>query len=46
MFTLHIGAELLQARERVGGRVYKSQTHSPLPVESDALFVHGDEAPT
>lgn len=37
---------VLEARERVGGRVYTNRTFSPVPVEMGAEFIHGDEAPT
>ena len=37
---------VLEARERVGGRVYTNRTFSPIPVEFGAEFIHGDEAPT
>jgi monoamine oxidase len=37
---------VLEARERVGGRVYTNRSFSPVPVEFGAEFIHGDEAPT
>jgi monoamine oxidase len=37
---------VLEARERVGGRVYTNRDFSPVPVEMGAEFIHGDEAPT
>ncbi len=37
---------VLEARERVGGRVYTNRTFSPVPVESGAEFTPGDDAPT
>jgi monoamine oxidase len=37
---------VLEARERVGGRVYTNRTFSPIPVEFGAEFIHGDAAPT
>lgn len=37
---------VLEARERVGGRVYTNHSFSPVPVEFGAEFIHGDEAPT
>jgi heterodisulfide reductase subunit A-like polyferredoxin len=37
---------VLEARERVGGRVYTDRTFSPVPVEFGAEFIHGNEAPT
>ena len=37
---------VLEARERIGGRVYTNRTFSPIPVEFGAEFIHGDEAPT
>ena len=37
---------VLEARDRIGGRVYTNRTFSDVPVEFGAEFVHGDEAPT
>ncbi len=37
---------VLEAHERVGGRVYTNRIFSPVPVESGAEFIHGNEAPT
>ncbi len=35
---------VLEARERVGGRVYTNRTFSPIPVEFGAEFIHGDDS--
>jgi monoamine oxidase len=37
---------VLEARERIGGRVFTNRTFSHAPVEFGAEFVHGDTAPT
>jgi monoamine oxidase len=37
---------VLEARDRIGGRVYTNHTLSDLPVEFGAEFIHGDTAPT
>ncbi len=37
---------VLEARDRIGGRVYTNRTLSDLPVEFGAEFIHGDVAPT
>jgi len=38
---------VLEARERVGGRVYTNRTFSPsIPIEFGAELIHGSEAPT
>ncbi len=37
---------ILEARDRIGGRVYTNRTFSPIPVEFGAELIHGDEAPT
>jgi Uncharacterized conserved protein len=37
---------VLEARERIGGRVHTDRTFSYTPVEFGAEFVHGDLAPT
>lgn len=46
MFTLIIGAGhevmVLEARDRIGGRVHTNRSFADVPVE----FIHGDTAPT
>jgi len=37
---------VLEARERVGGRVYTNRSFSSFPVEFGAELIHGSEAPT
>ncbi len=37
---------VLEARERVGGRVYTNRSFSPFPIEFGAELIHGSEAPT
>lgn len=37
---------VLEARDRIGGRVHTDRSFSDIPVELGAEFVHGDEAPT
>ena len=37
---------VLEARERIGGRVFTNRTFSYTPVEYGAEFIHGDTAPT
>lgn len=37
---------LLEARERIGGRVYTNRDFANIPVEFGAEFIHGDLAPT
>jgi protoporphyrinogen oxidase len=37
---------VLEARSRIGGRVYTDHTFAPFPVEFGAEFIHGDHAPT
>jgi monoamine oxidase len=37
---------VLEARDRMGGRVYTNRTISDVPVELGAEFIHGDLAPT
>jgi monoamine oxidase len=37
---------VLEARERIGGRVHTDRTLSTIPVEFGAEFIHGDLAPT
>ena len=37
---------VLEARERVGGRVHTDRSFASVPVEFGAEFIHGDEAPT
>ncbi len=37
---------VLEARDRIGGRVYTDRTFADVPVELGAEFIHGDEAPT
>lgn len=47
--ALHKAGEavtVLEARDRIGGRVYTDRTLSDVPVELGAEFIHGDFAPT
>src|SRR5262245_35839094 len=37
---------LLEARDRIGGRVWTDHTFGPVPVERGAEFIHGDRAET
>lgn len=37
---------ILEARERIGGRVYTDHTLAGFPVELGAELIHGDKAPT
>lgn len=37
---------VLEARDRIGGRVHTDRNLSDIPVELGAEFIHGDEAPT
>ncbi len=37
---------VLEARERVGGRVYTNRSFSSIPIEFGAELIHGSEAPT
>lgn len=37
---------LLEARDRLGGRIYTDHTFAPIPVELGAELIHGDLAPT
>ncbi len=37
---------VLEARERIGGRVHTDRGFAPFPVEFGAEFIHGDSAPT
>jgi monoamine oxidase len=37
---------VLEARSRIGGRVYTNRDFAGIPVEFGAEFIHGDEAPT
>ncbi len=37
---------VLEARDRIGGRVHTDRTFSDIPVEFGAEFIHGDAAPT
>lgn len=37
---------ILEARDRIGGRVYTNRTFCDIPVEFGAEFVHGDSVPT
>ena len=37
---------VLEARERIGGRVFTNRTFSHAPVEFGAEYIHGDTAPT
>jgi monoamine oxidase len=37
---------VLEARDRVGGRVHTERAFASYPVEFGAEFIHGDNAPT
>jgi monoamine oxidase len=37
---------VLEARERIGGRVHTDRSFAAIPVEFGAEFIHGDLAPT
>jgi renalase len=37
---------VLEARDRIGGRVHTDRSLSDVPVEFGAEFIHGDTAPT
>lgn len=37
---------VLEARNRLGGRIHTDRSLSDHPVELGAEFIHGDEAPT
>jgi monoamine oxidase len=37
---------VLEARDRIGGRVWTDRTFAGIPVEFGAEFIHGDAAPT
>lgn len=37
---------VLEARDRIGGRVYTDRSFADVPVELGAEFIHGDAAPT
>ncbi len=37
---------VLEARDRIGGRVYTDRAFAGVPVEFGAEFVHGNHAPT
>ena len=37
---------VLEARNRIGGRVYTNRMISEVPVEFGAEFIHGEMAPT
>lgn len=37
---------ILEARDRIGGRVHTDRSFAGLPVEFGAEFIHGDLAPT
>jgi protoporphyrinogen oxidase len=39
-------AIVLEARERVGGRVFTGHSFASIPVEFGAELIHGDNAPT
>lgn len=46
---LHTAGEpvtILEARDRIGGRVHTDRAFAGVPVEFGAEFIHGDEAPT
>lgn len=47
--SLHKAGEtvtVLEARNRIGGRVHTDRSFSDIPVELGAEFIHGDTAPT
>jgi renalase len=37
---------VLEARDRIGGRVHTNRSFSDVPIEFGAEFIHGDTAPT
>src|SRR3954469_13527694 len=37
---------VLEARDRIGGRVWTDHTFGPIPVERGAEFIHGERADT
>ncbi len=37
---------VLEARDRIGGRVHTNRSFADVPVEFGAEFIHGDTAPT
>jgi monoamine oxidase len=37
---------VLEARDRIGGRVYTNRSFADVSVEFGAEFIHGDTAPT
>lgn len=37
---------VLEARDRIGGRVHTDRSFADIPVEFGAEFIHGDTAPT
>jgi monoamine oxidase len=37
---------ILEARNRIGGRVYTNRDFAGIPVEFGAEFIHGSDAPT
>lgn len=37
---------VLEARERIGGRVYTDRAFASVPVEFGAEFIHGNKVPT
>jgi monoamine oxidase len=37
---------VLEARDRIGGRVWTDRAFARIPVEFGAEFIHGDTAPT
>jgi monoamine oxidase len=39
-------AIVLEARDRIGGRVWTDRTFAPFPVERGAEFIHGEQADT
>jgi monoamine oxidase len=41
-----VAVELLEARDRVGGRLWTSDEYGPFPVELGAEFIHGDRVIT
>jgi monoamine oxidase len=37
---------ILEARDRIGGRIFTDRTLADIPVELGAELIHGDTAPT
>lgn len=47
--NLHQAGEavtVLEARDRIGGRVWTDRALAGIPIEFGAEFIHGDTAPT